>query len=105
MAAAKMESSKSGQNADTESANQEQVSDVKPNRVTQLRIAVRDYGSTVMVFHITMSLASLGFFYMLIARLDLFLLCYNTIITIYQYKCNTGTSHPNSHFRKVIVLS
>ena len=34
----------------------------------RLKAAVRDYGSTVVIFHISISLASLGFFYTLVAR-------------------------------------
>lgn len=34
----------------------------------KLKKAVKDYGVTVIVFHITISLASLGFFYQLVAR-------------------------------------
>ncbi|XP_043188911.1 protein FAM210B, mitochondrial-like [Amphibalanus amphitrite] len=33
------------------------------NQRQRLRLAVRDYGATVVVFHVTISLASLGFFY------------------------------------------
>jgi len=33
----------------------------------KLKRAVRDYGATVLVFHITMSLMSLGFFYLLVS--------------------------------------
>lgn len=39
------------------------------NRVARLKAAVRDYGSTVVVFHVGISLASLGIFYTLVARL------------------------------------
>lgn len=34
----------------------------------KLKQAVRDYGATVLVFHVTMSLMSLGFFYVLVSR-------------------------------------
>ena len=34
----------------------------------QLKRAVKDYGATVIVFHIAISLASLGFFYSLVSR-------------------------------------
>lgn len=34
----------------------------------KLKKAVKDYGITVMVFHVTISLASLGFFYQVVAR-------------------------------------
>ena len=37
-------------------------------RRQRLQLAVRDYGSTVMVFHITISLASLGAFYTAVSR-------------------------------------
>jgi len=33
----------------------------------KLKQAVRDYGATVIVFHVTMSLTSLGFFYLLVS--------------------------------------
>ncbi|XP_059619007.1 uncharacterized protein LOC132263318 [Phlebotomus argentipes] len=33
----------------------------------KLKIAVKDYGSTVIVFHVTISLASLGLFYLLVS--------------------------------------
>ncbi|KAK9879795.1 hypothetical protein WA026_006855 [Henosepilachna vigintioctopunctata] len=42
-------------------------SEVKLSRKDQLKKAVKDYGSTVVVFHITISLASLGFFYVLVS--------------------------------------
>ena len=38
----------------------------------QLKTAVSQYGSTVIVFHVTISLASLGFFYVLVSRLVYF---------------------------------
>lgn len=38
------------------------------SRGARLKAAVRDYGSTVIVFHVTISLASLGLFYLLVAR-------------------------------------
>lgn len=34
----------------------------------KLKQAVRDYGATVIIFHIAMSLTSLGFFYLLVSR-------------------------------------
>lgn len=34
----------------------------------KLKLAVRDYGSTVVIFHITVGLLSLGFFYLLVSR-------------------------------------
>lgn len=34
----------------------------------KLKMAVKDYGITVMLFHVTISLASLGFFYQIVAR-------------------------------------
>ena len=34
----------------------------------KLQRAVKEYGSTVIVFHVTISLASLGFFYLLVSR-------------------------------------
>ena len=42
-----------------------------PNQLSQrqkLQRAVAEYGSTVIVFHVTISLASLGFFYLLVSR-------------------------------------
>lgn len=38
------------------------------NRKELLKKAFKDYGATVIVFHVGMSLASLGFFYQLVAR-------------------------------------
>lgn len=35
----------------------------------KLKQAVRDYGATVIIFHVAMSLSSLGFFYLLVQRL------------------------------------
>ncbi|XP_037076920.1 protein FAM210B, mitochondrial-like [Pollicipes pollicipes] len=35
-----------------------------PSQRQRLKLAVRDYGGTVIVFHVTISLASLGFFYL-----------------------------------------
>jgi len=40
----------------------------KNERVQKLKAAVRDYGSTVIVFHVGISLMSLGGFYLLVAR-------------------------------------
>lgn len=34
----------------------------------KLKKAIKDYGATVLIFHITISLASLGFFYQLVSR-------------------------------------
>lgn len=42
-----------------------------PGQLTQrqkLKRAVKEYGSTVVVFHVTISLMSLGFFYLLVSR-------------------------------------
>lgn len=38
----------------------------------KLKRAVKEYGSTVIVFHVTISLMSLGFFYLLVSRLVFF---------------------------------
>ena len=35
---------------------------------SKLKQAVKDYGATVIVFHVSMSLVSLGFFYLLVTR-------------------------------------
>lgn len=54
----------------------------KSTRIARLKAAVRDYGSTVVVFHVGISLASLGFFYTLVARLgDEILLVYLSILS------------------------
>ena len=40
-------------------------------KITQrqkLQRAVKEYGSTMIIFHVTISLASLGFFYLLVSR-------------------------------------
>lgn len=42
-----------------------------PSRAEQLKKAVKEYGSTVVVFHVTISLISLGGFYLLVKRYDL----------------------------------
>jgi len=52
---------------------QENNEETNPNPATstplsarqKLKMAIKDYGSTVIVFHITISLISLGFFYLL----------------------------------------
>ena len=38
------------------------------SKADQLKRAVKDYGSTVIVFHVAISLASLGFFYLIVSR-------------------------------------
>lgn len=43
-------------------------SEVKLSKTEQLKKAVKDYGATVIVFHVTISLASLSFFYVLVSR-------------------------------------
>lgn len=42
----------------------------KNSRAARLKAAVKDYGSTVIVFHVGISLVSLGLFYIIVARLD-----------------------------------
>jgi ribosomal protein L9 len=53
-----------------EQKEQEEKQDVRKSlsKRQQLKLAVRDYGATVMVFHITISLASLGICYAAISR-------------------------------------
>merc|ERR1712154_205860 len=46
--------------------NQDTV-DNKPDKVAQLKQAVKDYGATVIVFHVGISLMSLGFFYAIVS--------------------------------------
>lgn len=41
---------------------------VELTRAEKLKRAVKEYGSTVIVFHVTISLASLGTFYLLVSR-------------------------------------
>ncbi|KAL3282637.1 hypothetical protein HHI36_005812 [Cryptolaemus montrouzieri] len=40
---------------------------VQLSRKEQLKKAVKDYGSTVIIFHVTISLASLGLFYLIVS--------------------------------------
>ena len=40
----------------------------KQDKVALLKQAVKDYGSTVIVFHVGISLVSLGFFYAIVSR-------------------------------------
>lgn len=57
--------------ADSESKSSDDKSDKSAKQLPmkqRLKFAVRDYGSTVVVFHVAISLASLGFFYALVAR-------------------------------------
>ncbi|XP_045472750.1 protein FAM210B, mitochondrial-like [Harmonia axyridis] len=42
-------------------------SEIKLSKKDQLKKAIKEYGSTVIVFHVTISLASLGFFYVLVS--------------------------------------
>ncbi|KAL7635503.1 UNVERIFIED_CONTAM: hypothetical protein RMT77_014572 [Armadillidium vulgare] len=54
----------------TSSASKDESDDGRAPNITQrqkLKRAVKDYGATVVVFHITISLASLGFFYILVS--------------------------------------
>lgn len=46
----------------------ESSNNVKESAVTKLKRAVKDYGSTVIVFHVGISLASLGTCYLAISR-------------------------------------
>ena len=41
---------------------------VQLSQKERLKRAVKDYGATVIVFHVAISLASLGFFYLLVSR-------------------------------------
>lgn len=50
---------------DTNNSKEEEVA-ITPR--AKLKNAIRDYGSTVLVFHIAISLASLGIFYQLVSR-------------------------------------
>lgn len=50
----------------------------KTARIAKLKAAVRDYGSLVVVFHVGISLVSLGFIYTLVARLDDELSCWTS---------------------------
>ena len=50
--------------------NQSQQPQQPISKKDQLKRAVSQYGSTVIVFHVTISLASLGFFYLLVSRYD-----------------------------------
>lgn len=47
--------------------NQSQQPQQPISKKDQLKRAVSQYGSTVIVFHVTISLASLGFFYLLVS--------------------------------------
>lgn len=53
-------------------ANETKTSDEKPAEqrtiAEKLKTAIKDYGGTVLVFHISLSLLSLGFFYQLVSR-------------------------------------
>lgn len=53
------------------------------NRVARLKAAVRDYGSTVVAFHVGISLVSLGVCYTLVARLALL----ESIISLLLVEC------------------
>ena len=46
----------------------------KENIAQQLKRLVGQYGSIVMVFHVSISLASLGFFYLIVSKYELFIL-------------------------------
>lgn len=54
--------------ADTASSQATTAPPAKVSRRARLKAAIRDYGSTVIVFHVAISLASLGIFYTLLAR-------------------------------------
>jgi hypothetical protein len=47
---------------------QQEVSDAKESSRTKLKKAVKEYGATVIVFHVAISIISLGFFYTLVSR-------------------------------------
>ena len=58
---------------------QSESTNVSTNQLTRrqkLQKAVKEYGSTVMVFHVTISLMSLGTFYLAVSRYHLFLLVF-----------------------------
>ncbi|KAK3086842.1 hypothetical protein FSP39_024297 [Pinctada imbricata] len=57
--------SASSQNPKDEEGNEKSTAHLSQRE--RLKLAVRDYGSTVIVFHITISLASLGLFYLAVS--------------------------------------
>ncbi|GFN95252.1 protein fam210b [Plakobranchus ocellatus] len=71
------------------------TSEVQLSQRQKLQRAIKEYGSTVIVFHVTISLASLGFFYLLVSSgLDVagFLLRLNIGGEILKSKLAAGTS-------------
>lgn len=67
----KKEIVKSNEQDPSEVKNTEEEAKATPVTLTpreKLKKAVKDYGVTVFIFHITISLASLGFFYQLVSR-------------------------------------
>merc|ERR1711860_480431 len=48
-----------------------------PSRREKLKKAVTQYGPTVIIFHVTISLASLGLFYLLVSRYAYVIYIYN----------------------------
>ncbi|GFR74205.1 protein FAM210B [Elysia marginata] len=57
-----------GQRSDEQSAAEsEEAGQAQLTQRQKLQRAVKEYGSTVIVFHVTISLASLGFFYLLVS--------------------------------------
>lgn len=58
----------SNPNAKSDSSTAPPVPKGELSTKDKLKQAVRDYGATVLVFHVTMSLMSLGFFYVLVSR-------------------------------------
>lgn len=66
----KKDASKSGEVEDTSNKQipHEEGKEVALTQRAKLKNAIRDYGSTVLVFHIAISLVSLGIFYQLVSR-------------------------------------
>lgn len=62
------EVTKSKSTASTNDATSIDQNTVPLSAREKLKKAVKDYGITVMLFHVTISLASLGFFYQIVAR-------------------------------------
>ncbi len=68
----------SNPNAKLDSSTAPEVPKAALSTKDKLKQAVRDYGATVLVFHVTMSLMSLGFFYVLVSRYAI--MRYNMIV-------------------------
>lgn len=48
--------------------NAEAITGNKPSQKIRLKEAIRDYGATIIVFHVAISLASLGLCYIAISK-------------------------------------